>query len=395
MRLSCPGGIDCTAFVPIFYKCFGANVSKKSMVHMMGIMNPWEADLITLAPYVWTSNCLLSPKRLGTDTYEEIVCEKHTFVGLKAVVTGGTHLEKHSSVATLTTCSQSLKAGQRLIGKHLLSTKLPEGLEPPEMEHNLVRMIFLDMGIRTLVLGSFILSFIPAVVMGGFIFNLLQPLGYFVAVSFAVTFAVPLVVVFVGVIYVRTNQHYFMGYEVGKRASMDEMYWGHYLQGCYLAQWLSLAFVNGSWLCSLLHRCCGAKCALDSTWLSFNIRDHQNLTVESGAVIDRCGYFVGHSHEVGSAAEKATTKLNLKAEPVEDDGSMFFMRKSSVGKNGVIHPYGIILGGGSVKDLASLDCNSHSHIEASITRAEHWSGSPAKKADKSRLCQLRAGTIDC
>eukprot|EP00746_Dinoflagellata_sp_MGD_P023992 gnl/MRDRNA2_/MRDRNA2_156308_c0_seq1.p1 gnl/MRDRNA2_/MRDRNA2_156308_c0~~gnl/MRDRNA2_/MRDRNA2_156308_c0_seq1.p1 ORF type:complete len:275 (-),score=40.78 gnl/MRDRNA2_/MRDRNA2_156308_c0_seq1:9-833(-) len=272
-------------------------------------------------------------------------------------------------------------------------SKIPESGGPKPEGH--LKKLAWDIMLRTAVVSSYILSMVPAVLIGGLVFILVQPLSYFLAVALSVAFAIPLVCIFVGTVYVRAIQHCFAGNEVGKRDRFCEMFWAHYLQAVYLAQWVSLPFLNGSWLCSLLHRSCGAKCALDSTWLSFNIRDHQNLTVESGAVIDRCGYLVGHAHQVGRNGKDARRRsLNLKADPDEDEGGAFYLSKSSVGKGGVLHPYAIILGGGHIKNFASLDCNSHSHMEASIPKSEHWSGSPAKKLNKGRLCHLRAGTVD-
>merc|ERR1719161_2092475 len=188
-----------------------------------------------------------------------------------------------------------------------------------------------------------------------------------------------------GVLYTRVMHTILVGAKPGTRSIREEMLWAQYLQALFLSQWFTLGMVNGSWLCALLHRLCGAKTSLDTTWLSFNVRDHPMLTAESGAVIDRCGYFVGHKHDVN----RKDDNLGFQGRVSSEEENFFQMCPSTLGKEACIHPYAIILAGQSIRQNGSLDANSHSHMEGTIPRYEHWGGIPARKLEHSRLFQLK------
>merc|ERR550514_842678 len=127
---------------------------------------------------------------------------------------------------------------------------------------------------------------------------------------------------------------------------------------------IALRFVNGSWLCALVHRLLGADAPLSVQWLSSDVTDHSLLRLEADAVVDRSAVLTGHSSQ--------------------PDGTLNF-RKTGVGRAAVLHPYAMALDGTSLGDESTLDLMSHFHLAAHIPEREFWSDAPARAVRNSRV----------
>merc|ERR1719272_928482 len=140
--------------------------------------------------------------------------------------------------------------------------------------------------------------------------------------------------------------------------------WLQYLQGLYLSQAYTFSVINGSWICAAMHKMLGADTPLDAQWYSTAVRDQCLLKVGHNSVIDSSAYLVGH---------------------VGQPGGVLSFKHTSMGDNCTLHPHSIILSGQHMKDNATLDLYSHSHIEKVIPEGKHYTGNPAAHATNSRV----------
>lgn len=344
------------------YNAFGASVSMLSGIRFYLLFNPWHADYMTAEKFSFISNALLHP---GTIEDHRILKKIHlsegSFVGLQSIVWGGSTLAPQATAATLSRCTDSLEAGQQVIGETKRTGQVVRADGNSEKGYAFLLYSFVfDIIVRILTLATLVAGVVICTWTSGIVVTTLEPtFGVALSLIPAITTFYLTLLLLIGVVFARLSQFFLHPGREGKvdQLSVVGQLWMHYLQAIYLSQSYVVQAVNGGAMATLLHKMIGAETDMSAIWFSHAIRDHCILKADANAVIDSGAYFVGH---------------------VGQPGGFMLFEKTTIGSNACLHPYSILLAGQWLGTNSSLDCRGHCHFDKLITDNMFWTGSPAK-----------------